>query len=292
MSTTDSVTRNALVANAMAITEREMRVYGERTRASQVATDSGAQGDAGGRPIELPGVRAPSDRRAPRFGLADDRRRRQRVRRLRHGLRRACSPDTCIPRCGVPSKPSSITARSTSRRACSTPRWASCWPTATGMPMWRPTNSGTEATMDAIRLARGVTKREQDRQGRRRVPRPPRRGDDLQQAAARQGRAGRRAELGAAVGGHHERHRRRRHRDPVQRPGRARTGTGERRRRVLHRRAGAAEHRDLSAAARLSRSGPRDHRAARNAVDLRRGQDRNHGWLRRSDRVTSACSPT
>ena len=29
-----------------------------------------------------------------------------------------------------------------------------------GLPMWRPTNSGTEATMDAIRLARGVTKRE------------------------------------------------------------------------------------------------------------------------------------
>ncbi len=29
-----------------------------------------------------------------------------------------------------------------------------------GFPMWRPTNSGTEATMDAIRLARGATKRE------------------------------------------------------------------------------------------------------------------------------------
>jgi len=29
-----------------------------------------------------------------------------------------------------------------------------------GLPMWRPTNSGTEATMDAIRLARGVTQRE------------------------------------------------------------------------------------------------------------------------------------
>jgi glutamate-1-semialdehyde 2,1-aminomutase len=28
-----------------------------------------------------------------------------------------------------------------------------------GLPMWRPTNSGTEATMDAIRLARGVTGR-------------------------------------------------------------------------------------------------------------------------------------
>jgi glutamate-1-semialdehyde 2,1-aminomutase len=29
-----------------------------------------------------------------------------------------------------------------------------------GLPMWRPTNSGTEATMDAIRLARGITGRE------------------------------------------------------------------------------------------------------------------------------------
>lgn len=29
-----------------------------------------------------------------------------------------------------------------------------------GLPMWRPTNSGTEATMDAIRLARGVTGRD------------------------------------------------------------------------------------------------------------------------------------
>ena len=26
-----------------------------------------------------------------------------------------------------------------------------------GLPMWRPTNSGTEATHDAIRLARGAT---------------------------------------------------------------------------------------------------------------------------------------
>src|SRR5690606_3735412 len=29
-----------------------------------------------------------------------------------------------------------------------------------GFPLWRPTNSGTEATMDAIRLARGVTGRD------------------------------------------------------------------------------------------------------------------------------------
>jgi glutamate-1-semialdehyde 2,1-aminomutase len=29
-----------------------------------------------------------------------------------------------------------------------------------GLAMWRPTNSGTEATMDAIRVARGATKRE------------------------------------------------------------------------------------------------------------------------------------
>ena len=29
-----------------------------------------------------------------------------------------------------------------------------------GLPMWRFTNSGTEATMDAIRVARGITGRE------------------------------------------------------------------------------------------------------------------------------------
>ena len=61
-----------------------------------------------------------------------------------------------------------------------------------GLPMWRPTNSGTEATMDAIRLARGVTGREKlvkvegGYHGHH---------DEVmvsKQAAARQGRPGRR----------------------------------------------------------------------------------------------------
>ena len=53
-----------------------------------------------------------------------------------------------------------------------------------GLPHWRFTNSGTESTMDAIHLARGVTGRDADRQDRGHLPRPPRRGDGLRQAAA------------------------------------------------------------------------------------------------------------
>ena len=50
--------------------------------------------------------------------------------------------------------------------------------------------------MDAIRVAKGGHRAGQDRQGRGRLPRPPRRGDDLDEAAARPGRPGRRADLG------------------------------------------------------------------------------------------------
>ena len=130
-----------------------------------------------------------------------------------------------------------------------------------GLPMWRPTNSGTEATMDAIRLARGVTKRDKivkveggfhGHHDEVMISNKP----PLDKAGPADAPI-----RGAAVGRHHQRHDRRRHRDPVQRPRRARTGIGERRRRLLHRRAGSAEHRDLPPAPWLSRSGPRDHRA-------------------------------
>ncbi len=217
MSTTDSVTRDAFVANAMAITEREMRVYGERTRASQVATDARPQGDAGGRPVELPGLRATPHRRAPRVGLADDRRRRQRVRRLRHGLRRAVRRTHASG--GAACRRSPARSRHALRHAVRARRRG-------GRAAGRPLRAADVAS-DQLR-DRGDDgchpprpwrhQAGQDRQGRRRVPRPPRRGDDLQQAAARQGRAGRCAELGAAVGAASRGHRRRRHRDPVQRP--------------------------------------------------------------------------
>ena len=61
-----------------------------------------------------------------------------------------------------------------------------------GLPLWRFTNSGTEATMDAIRVARGVHRSRAHREGGGRLPRPPRRGDDLDEAVARRRRPGRR----------------------------------------------------------------------------------------------------
>ena len=61
-----------------------------------------------------------------------------------------------------------------------------------GLPMWRFTNSGTEATMDAIRVARGATGRPKLRQGGGWLSRPPRRGDGVDEAGARRGRPGRR----------------------------------------------------------------------------------------------------
>ena len=70
------------------------------------------------------------------------------------------------------------------------------------LPMWRFTNSGTEATMDAIRVARGVTGR-QARQGRRWLPRPSRRGDDLDEAADLRGGASGLAEGHPGDGRHH-----------------------------------------------------------------------------------------
>ena len=153
------------------------------------------------------------------------------------------------------------------------------------LPMWRPTNSGTEATMDAIRLARGVTKREKlvkveggyhghhdevmisnkpplDKAGPADAP------HSIPQSA------------GITAG-----HDRRRDRHPVQRRRRARAG---------------AAVGDVAAfivepvmqnigiclpRARLPRGGPRDHRALRHAADLRRGQDRHHRRLRRRHRA-------
>ena len=120
-----------------------------------------------------------------------------------------------------------------------------------GLPMWRFTNSGTEATMDAIRVARGRDRAGQARQGRGRLPRPPRRGDDLDEAAGVRGRSGRRAERRPRHRGHHPSGARRHDRHPLQRPRGARAGAAGRRRRLLHRRAGDGEHRHLPARARL-----------------------------------------
>ncbi len=54
-----------------------------------------------------------------------------------------------------------------------------------GFDLVRFTNSGTESTMDAIRVPRGVHRALEDHQGRGRLPRSPRRGDGVDEAAAR-----------------------------------------------------------------------------------------------------------
>ena len=48
-----------------------------------------------------------------------------------------------------------------------------------GLPRWRFVNSGSEATMDAIRIARGRDRPRHDRQDLRLLPRPPRLRDGL-----------------------------------------------------------------------------------------------------------------
>ena len=53
-----------------------------------------------------------------------------------------------------------------------------------GLPHWRFTNSGTESTMDADPPRARPHRPRHDRQDRGHLPRPPRRGDGLGQAAA------------------------------------------------------------------------------------------------------------
>ena len=151
-------------------------------------------------------------------------RRRQPLRRLQHGLRRAVRRPLPSASCGraieeqlddgtlfvTPCEANADVAELLAERY--------------GLPMWRFTNSGTEATMDAIRVARGVT-------GRDKIVKveggyhghhdevmismkPPL--DEAGPADAPDGGPGDRR--------HHPGGARRHHRHPVQRPRRARAG--------------------------------------------------------------------
>ena len=66
-----------------------------------------------------------------------------------------------------------------------------------GLPKWRYTNSGSESTMDAIRIARGYTGRDDDHEDLRLLPRPPRRRDGLDRRRVRQDRRPREPRLAA-----------------------------------------------------------------------------------------------
>ena len=159
MTTTDSVTSEAISATARKVTEREMRLYGERTRASQAATDRARQvlpagvpssfqaydphpivvrHAAGSRMIDVDGneyVDYDMGFGALFAGHMHPAVRRAVEAQLDHGT-------LYVTPCELDAEVGELLAD----------RY--------GLPMWRPTNSGTEATMDAIRLARGATKRE------------------------------------------------------------------------------------------------------------------------------------
>ena len=72
----------------------------------------------------------------------------------------------------------------------------------TGLPYWRFGNSGTEATLDAVRIDAGDHRPGPDPEDRGHVPRAPRRADGLGVPARGQGRAARPPELGPADRGH------------------------------------------------------------------------------------------
>jgi glutamate-1-semialdehyde 2,1-aminomutase len=159
MTTTDSAVTDEITATARRVTEREMRRYGERTRASQVATDRARKVLPAGVPSSFQAydphpivVRHASGSRMidvdgneyvdydMGFGALFAGHMHPAVRRaveaqLDHG-------SLYVTPCELDAEFGELLAE----------RY--------GLPMWRPTNSGTEATMDAIRLARGVTKRD------------------------------------------------------------------------------------------------------------------------------------
>jgi glutamate-1-semialdehyde 2,1-aminomutase len=159
MTTMDSVASDALVATARAITEREMITYGQRTRASQAATDRArkvmpagvpssfqaydphpivVRHAAGSRMIDVDGneyVDYDMGFGALFAGHMHPAVRRAVEAQLDHGT-------LYVTPCELDAEVGELLAE----------RY--------GLAMWRPTNSGTEATMDAIRVARGATKRD------------------------------------------------------------------------------------------------------------------------------------
>lgn len=151
--------RNDLVAKAKAITEREMALYSERTRRSQAATERARKVMPAGVPSSFqaydPWPVVVKHSHGARMIDVDDNEyvdydmgfgalfaghmnpavERAVREQLDHGT-------LYVTPCELNAEVGEILAD----------RY--------GFPMWRPTNSGTEATHDAIRLARGVTGRE------------------------------------------------------------------------------------------------------------------------------------
>ena len=154
-----STTHNDLVARAKEITARERAVYSERTKRSQIATERARKVMPAGVPSSFqayePWPVVVKHAAGARMTDVDDNQyvdydmgfgalfaghmnpvvRRAVEEQLDHG-------SLYVTPCELNSDVCELLAA------------------RFGQPMWRPTNSGTEATHDAIRLARGVTGRE------------------------------------------------------------------------------------------------------------------------------------
>ena len=182
--------------------------------------------------------------------------------------RRSCAPSASASRCGThfaaPTEDAIVVAEELARRF--------------GLPRWRFVNSGSEATMDAIRIARAHTGPGHGRQDLRLLPRPPRRRDGLHRRALREDRRPRRLRVAPLRRGHPDSGRRadrarplqRRRRDeaPDRAPDRGRPAAG------LRDHGGRDdEPRRRAPGARLPRGGTRADARARHRADLRRGQD-------------------
>ena len=223
MSVTDSTTTSELVDRAKKITERELAVYKERTRGSQAATERARKVLPAGVPSSFqaydPHPIVVKHASGSRMVDVDDNEyvdydmgfgalfaghmhpavRRAVEAQLDHGTLYVtpCELDAEVAellgdRYGLPDVAShQLRHRSHDGR--------------------HPARPGCHQAGEA-------------RQGRGRLPRPPRRGDDLRQAGTRGRRPRRCAMVGAAVGGYHAGHDRRRDRHPVQRRRRRSSG--------------------------------------------------------------------
>ena len=275
------------------IGEREERGYRDRTRRSAELHERAKQALPLGRRELVPGLRPVSDvhdrcARQPHLG-----RRRQRVHRLRHGVRRpGRGPFASDPRRGAAAPRRErhllhVPGRGDDRAG----RGDQAPLRRRSRPLQQLGHRGHDGRDP--RRARLHRSRE-DREVRGRLPRPPRRRARQHPAAARDdGRRGV-AEHRPAVGRH-----------PGQPPGGddhrpvqpARAGGGHprgapRRDRRDHRRAGAVQHRRGAAGRRLPGAAARARHRARHRAHLRRGEDRRRHRLRRRAPSTSASRRT
>jgi glutamate-1-semialdehyde 2,1-aminomutase len=159
MSVTDSTTTSELVARAKAITERELAIYKERTKGSQVATERARKVLPAGVPSSFqaydPHPIVVKHASGSRMVDVDD----------NEYVDYDMGFGALFAGHMHPAVRKAVEAQLDEGTLYVTPceldaEVAELLGERYGFPMWRPTNSGTEATMDAIRLARGVTKRE------------------------------------------------------------------------------------------------------------------------------------